>query len=184
MAVSNVSSSSSSSIYGSRSSNIISGLASGLDTESMIEGMVSGIKSKIDTQKQNQQILLWQQEAFRSISDQLVQLSSKYTSYTSSTNLMSAAFFQPSIITSLGKYADMISASGSTSFSSGARPTFLKAKLARLAMQSARSRIQVMLNSTCLELSTCHRGKQLIFGDCCLVLLFGMVWMPQQHQWR
>ena len=114
MAVSNVSSSSSSSIYGSRSSNIISGLASGLDTESMIEGMVSGIKSKIDTQKQNQQILLWQQEAFRSISDQLVQISSKYTSYTSSTNLMSSAFFQPSIITSLGKYADMISASGNT----------------------------------------------------------------------
>ena len=114
MAVSSVSSSSSSSIYGSRSSNIISGLASGLDTESMIEGMVSGIKSKIDTQKQNQQILLWQQEAYRSISDQLVQISSKYTSYTSSTNLMSSTFFQPSIITSLGKNASMISASGST----------------------------------------------------------------------
>lgn len=116
MAVSNVSrSSSSSSIYGSRSSNIISGLASGMDTESMIEGMVSGIKSKIDTQKQRQQILLWQQEAYRSISDQLVQISNKYTSYTSSTNLMSSAFFQPSIITSLGKNADMISASGRTS---------------------------------------------------------------------
>lgn len=115
MAVSNVSrSSSSSSIYGSRSSNIISGLASGMDTESMIEGMVSGIKSKIDTQKQRQQILLWQQEAYRSISDQLVQISNKYTSYTSSTNLMSSAFFQPSIITSLGKNAGMISASGRT----------------------------------------------------------------------
>ena len=116
MSVSSVSSSSSSSsIYGSRSSNIVSGLVSGLDTESMIEGMVSGIKSKIDTQKQNQQILLWQQEAYRSISDQLVQISTKYTSYTSSTNLMSSTFFQPSIITSLGKNADMISASGSTS---------------------------------------------------------------------
>lgn len=115
MAVSNVSrSSSSSSIYGSRSSNIISGLASGMDTESMIEGMVSGIKTKIDTQKQKQQILLWQQEAYRSISDQLVQISNKYTSYTSSTNLMSSAFFQPSIITSLGKNAGMISASGRT----------------------------------------------------------------------
>lgn len=115
MAVSNVSrSSSSSSIYGSRSSNIISGLASGMDTESMIEGMVSGIKSKIDTQKQKQQILLWQQEAYRSISDQLVQISNKYTSYTSATNLMSSAFFQPSIITSLGKNAGMISASGRT----------------------------------------------------------------------
>lgn len=112
MSVSSVSSSSSSSIYGNR--NVISGLASGMDTESMIENMVMGIKNKIDTQKQNQQILMWQQEAFRSISDQLVQISSKYTSYTSSTNLMSSAFFQPSIITSLGKYADMISASGST----------------------------------------------------------------------
>lgn len=113
MAVNNVSSSSSS-IYGSRNANIVSGLASGMDTESMIENMVMGIKNKIDTQKQNQQILLWQQEAFRSISDQLVQISNKYTSYTSSTNLMSSAFFQPSIITSLGKNADMISASGST----------------------------------------------------------------------
>lgn len=114
MAVNNVSSSSSS-IYGSRNANIVSGLASGMDTESMIENMVMGIKNKIDTQKQNQQILLWQQEAYRSISDQLVQISSKYTSYTSSTNLMSASFFQPSIITSLGKNAGMISASGSTS---------------------------------------------------------------------
>lgn len=113
MAVSSVSSSSSSSsIYGNR--NVLSGLASGMDTESMIENMVMGIKNKIDTQKQNQQILLWQQEAYRSISDQLVQISNKYTSYTSSTNLMSSAFFQPSIITSLGENAGKISASGST----------------------------------------------------------------------
>ena len=113
MAVSSVSSSTSS-IYGSRTGNIVSGLASGMDTESMIENMVMGIKNKIDTQKQNQQILLWQQEAYRSISDQLVQISNKYTSYTSSTNLMSSAFFQPSIITSLGENAGKISASGST----------------------------------------------------------------------
>lgn len=111
MAVSSVSSSSSS-IYGNR--NVISGMASGMDTESMIENMVMGIKTKIDTQKQNQQLLMWQQEAYRSISDQLVQISTKYTSYTSSTNLMSAAFFQPSIITALGKYADKVSAAGST----------------------------------------------------------------------
>lgn len=107
--------SSSSSIYGSRNSHIISGLASGMDTESMIEGMVQGIKSKIDKQKQQQTILGWQQQAYRSISDQLVSLSTKYTSYTSSTNLMSQDFFKPSIITALGNYASSISASGSTS---------------------------------------------------------------------
>lgn len=107
--------SSGSSIYGSRNSHIISGLASGMDTESMIEGMVQGIKSKIDKQKQQKTILGWQQQAYRSISDQLVSLSTKYTSYTSSTNLMSQDFFKPSIITALGKYASSISASGSTS---------------------------------------------------------------------
>lgn len=113
--ISSLTSSASSSIYGSRSSNIISGLASGLDTESMIEGMVQGIKSKIDKQKQQQTILGWQQEAYRNISDQLVALSTKYTSYTSNTNLMSQEFYKPSVITSMGAYASSISASGSTS---------------------------------------------------------------------
>ena len=112
MAVSSVGGSSASSLYGSR--NVLSGLASGMDTEAMIENMVMGTKNKITAQQQKQQKLLWKQEAYRSISDQLVQLSTKYTSYTSSTNLMSANFFKPSIITTAGKYKDLISASGST----------------------------------------------------------------------
>lgn len=36
------STSSSSSIYGNRTTNILSGLASGMDTEGMIEGLISG----------------------------------------------------------------------------------------------------------------------------------------------
>lgn len=102
-----------SSLYGNR--NVISGLASGMDTESMIENMVMGTKNRINVQKQQQTKLLWQQQAYRSISDQLVALSTKYTSYaSSSSNLMSANFFKPSVITPSGKYKDMISASGST----------------------------------------------------------------------
>lgn len=112
MAVSSVNSGSS--IYGARSANIISGLASGMDTESMIESLVSGMKTKINVQKQKQQKLLWQQEAYRSISDKLVSISNKYTSYSSATNLMSTGFFQPSTITTAGKYADMISATGNS----------------------------------------------------------------------
>ena len=86
-------SSSSSSIYGSRNSNIISGLASGLDTESMIEGMLEGYKQKITGLQQDRQSLLWQQQAYQSISDKLVEFSRKYMSYTSSTNLLSSSFF-------------------------------------------------------------------------------------------
>ena len=113
--ISSLTSSSSSSIYGSRSSNIISGLASGLDTESLIEGMVQGIKSKIDKQKQEKTLLGWQQTAYRGISDQLVKLSTKYMSYASDSNLMGSDLFSSSVITPMGTYASMISASGATS---------------------------------------------------------------------
>lgn len=114
MAVSGVGNSTrTSSLFGNR--NIISGLASGMDTESMIEKMVMGTKGRIDKQKQMQTKLLWQQQSYRSISDKLVALSTKYTSYaSSSSNLMSTNFFKPSVITSVGKNKDMISASGST----------------------------------------------------------------------
>ena len=113
--ISSLTSSSSSSIYGSRGSNIISGLASGLDTESLIEGMVQGIKSKIDKQKQEKTLLGWKQTAYRGISDQLVQLSTKYMSYASDSNLMGSDLFGSSVITPMGTYASMISASGATS---------------------------------------------------------------------
>lgn len=109
-------SSSSGSIYGSRNSNIISGLASGLDTESMIEGMLESYKQKITGLQQNRQSLLWQQEAYQSISDKLVEFSRKYMSYTSSTNLLSSSFFNNAVLTTTGgKFADMVSATGKTS---------------------------------------------------------------------
>lgn len=109
-------SNSSGSIYGSRNSNIISGLASGLDTESMIEGMLQGYKSKITGLQQDRQSLLWQQQAYQSISDKLVEFSRKYMSYTSSTNLLSSSFFNNAVLTTTGgKFADMVSATGKTS---------------------------------------------------------------------
>ena len=78
-----MSSGSSSSIYGSRNSNIISGLASGMDTEAMIEGMVQGYQQKITQLGQDRTMLQWQQSAYQSISDKLVEFSRKYMSYNS-----------------------------------------------------------------------------------------------------
>lgn len=112
--VSGVTSSNSSSIYGSR--NVLSGLASGLDTESMIENAVSGIKTKISSLGQKQTKLEWKQEAYRSITDKMVAFSQKYTSYTSSTNLLSASFFNKAVVTTTdGTYADLVSATGNSS---------------------------------------------------------------------
>ncbi len=51
-------SSSVSSIYGNR--NVLSGLASGMDTESMIENAISGIKLRITNLKKKQTKVEWQ----------------------------------------------------------------------------------------------------------------------------
>ncbi len=107
-------SSSSSSIYGNK--NVISGLASGMDTESMIENAISGYKTKISTLQQKRTKVEWQQEAYRSIIGKMASFSDKYTSYASSTNLLSNSFFNQAVkVTATGKYADMVSASGKTS---------------------------------------------------------------------
>lgn len=109
-------SSSTSSIYGSRSTNIISGLASGMDTESMIEGMVQSYQQKIISLQQSKTKLQWQQNAYQSISDKLIEFSRKYSSYSSTTNLNSQSFFKNAVITTTGgKYADLITATGKSS---------------------------------------------------------------------
>ena len=103
-----------SSIYGNR--NVISGLYSGMDTESMIENAVSGIKRKIQTLLQKRTKVEWQQEAYRSIIDKAVNLNNKYTSYSSKTNLLSSSFFNNAVITTAkGTYADKVTASGKSS---------------------------------------------------------------------
>ena len=102
-----------SSLY--NSANVISGLASGLDTEGMIEGLVQSYQNKIQTLNNKATKLEWKQEAYRSIITKMNAFANKYTSYSSSTNLMSASFFNNAIkVAAQGKYADKVTASGRT----------------------------------------------------------------------
>ena len=111
MAVSGVSRSTS--IYGNR--NVISGLASGMDTESMIENAISAYKNKIASLTQKRTKTEWKQDAYRSIIDKMAAFSDKYTSYNSTNNLMSASFFDQAVRTiTKGANKDLISASGRT----------------------------------------------------------------------
>lgn len=111
--VSGVTSSNSSSLYGSR--NVLSGLATGMDTETMIKNAVSGYQTKISSLEQKQTSLTWQQEAMRNVSTPMIKFAQTYTSYTSSTNLLSASFFNKAVITtSNGANASQVSATGKT----------------------------------------------------------------------
>ncbi len=112
MAVSGVSRSTS--IYGNR--NVITGLASGMDTESMIENAISAYRNKISSLTQQRTKTEWKQEAYRSMIDKMSSFLTKYTSYRSSNNLMSTSFFDQAVKTvSKGKYADKVSATGRAS---------------------------------------------------------------------
>ena len=76
-----------SSLY--NSSKVISGLASGLDTEGMIEGLVQSYQNKITSLSQKATKVEWKQDAYRSIIAKMNSFTSKYTSFSSSTNLSS-----------------------------------------------------------------------------------------------
>lgn len=104
----------STSIYGNR--NVITGLASGMDTESMIENAVSAYKTKIASLTQQRTKTEWQQEAYRSMINKMSSFLSKYTSYRSSNNLMSTSFFDQAVKTiTKGANKDLVSATGRAS---------------------------------------------------------------------
>lgn len=101
-------------LYGTR--NVLTGLASGMDTEAMIENSVSGYKTKITQLEKEQTTYQWKQDAYRSITDKMYDLTQKYTSYTSKTNLYSQALFNNAITTTpVGENAAKVSASGRSS---------------------------------------------------------------------
>lgn len=97
----------------------ISGLASNLDTDSLIDAMTTSTRSKIAKNKQKLTTLGWQQTAYQSISSQLVSFANKYTSYSSSTNLCSSSFYSKytSSVTS-STNSSKVSVSGTSTSSS------------------------------------------------------------------
>jgi len=85
---------STSSYVSSASSNKgFSGIASGLDTESMVESMLSGTQAKIDKQLGLKQQIEWKQEIYRDIISQLNVFQNQFFNSSSSTNLLSDTFF-------------------------------------------------------------------------------------------
>lgn len=103
-----------SSLY--NSANMISGLASGLDTEGMIENLVKSYQTKISSLSQQATKTEWKQEAYRSIISKMVGFTNKYTSYSSATNLLSPSFFNNAVkVATLGLNKDKVTASGKTS---------------------------------------------------------------------
>lgn len=78
-------------------------MASGIDRDSIIEQMTLGTTTKINNQKRKMTQLQWKQEAYRGVSDKIFDLTDKYASYSSSSNLKDAMAFSRNKVTVHGK---------------------------------------------------------------------------------
>lgn len=68
----------------------IPGLATGMDTDSMIKQMLSGEQNKVDKAKQKQQSVKWQQEIYRAVIKDVKDLQDKYFSVTSKDSIITS----------------------------------------------------------------------------------------------
>ncbi|HEY5586488.1 MAG TPA: flagellar filament capping protein FliD [Ruminiclostridium sp.] len=77
----------------SSSSNRITGMVSGMDTDTLVKQMMASDTAKIDKVKANKQVDTWKTEAYREVTSSLKTFYSTYFDTLSSTNLKSANSF-------------------------------------------------------------------------------------------
>ncbi len=92
-------------------------MASGINRDEIIEKMTLGTTTKIANKKKEMQKLQWKQDAYRNISDQILDISDKYASYASGSNLKDPMAFAKNIVSVHGKdeATQFITASGTSS---------------------------------------------------------------------
>lgn len=90
------------------------GLASGIDRDALIEQMTARTTSKITAKKQAMTKLEWKRDAYRSISNKIIDLQDNYLSYSATKSLKNSDFFAKNQVSVQGDpdYTKYISATG------------------------------------------------------------------------
>ena len=97
----------------------ISGLNSGLETDSIVEALLSTDQNKIDTQFKQKQKLEWKLEAYREIKSDLKTFTEKYMSVLSADNLWSTAAIKAYDVAVSGTSASAVSISAGANAQTG-----------------------------------------------------------------
>ena len=106
--------SSTSSSLGNTALRGFGGLASGIDRDALIEQMTARTTSKITAKKQAMTKLEWKRDAYRSISNKIIDLQDNYLSYSATKSLKNSDFFAKNQVSVQGNsdYTKYISATG------------------------------------------------------------------------
>ena len=124
----------------------MSGLASGMDTEGLVEQMLSGTQSKIDKQTGIKQQLLWKQEIYRELINDINSFRDLFFNLDSSTNFLSSSFFDSMTATSS---SNSFKVTGTSSAAAGNTSVIVKqlATSAKMTSGSAVSRNGIVSKS-------------------------------------
>ena len=106
--------SSTSSSLGNTALRGFGGLASGIDRDALIEQMTARTTSKITAKKQAMTKLEWKRDAYRSISNKIIDIQDNYLSYSATKSLKNSDFFAKNQVSVQGDpdYTKYISATG------------------------------------------------------------------------
>ncbi|UEL48581.1 flagellar filament capping protein FliD [Terrisporobacter hibernicus] len=103
------------------------GLATGMDTETMVKEMLTGEQNKIDKAKQKEQTLKWQQEIYREVINDVKGFNDKYFSFTSKDSILISSAWNTLAVNSSN--SNVITATGSA----GANAVNYKFEVSKLA---------------------------------------------------
>lgn len=112
------------------SSKGVSGMVSGIDTESLVQSMLSNIQNKIDKQNQQKQQLQWKQELYRGVISDINDFQNKYLNLTSNSCIRLASTYNTMKTSSSSKAVSV------TAGSNAVDGTF-NMQVARLATRSS-----------------------------------------------
>lgn len=159
-----------SSSLGNTSLRGFGGMVSGINRDEIIEAMTLHTTNKIANQKADITKLQWKQEAYRNLTDQILDLSDKYTSYSSSSSLIDPITFAKSLITvnGLDEATRYVKASGTSSLVDNVSLTAVKQLATAAVRQSAAytgGSLQTSLEDLDADWTSSNlEGRKLVFG--------------------
>lgn len=145
------------------------GMVSGIQRDEIIEAMTLHTTNKITNQKSEITKLQWKQEAYRSLSDKILDLADNYNSYSSTKALLDPNTFARNMITVRGQESstNLVTATGASDLAANVKLAAVKQMATSTVRQSGSFGGSLTMGVTDLDevwKSSRLEGTELVFG--------------------
>lgn len=140
---------------------VISGLSSGIDVDSMVQSTLSAEKWKLNKLQQQEQLTEWRQTAYRSIISSIQSFTTKYFDLTSSTSILSTKNLQKFTTSSTNSSA--VTATAGTTASAGSHKLTVS-QLATAATLTSSNQVTKSVQGTAAADFTAASGSSFVIS--------------------